>query len=208
MLPLHSCQSQMRLRAPVECKYWEPFCRTAAQGLLINVWLLPSAHPTVHSAYVSTKYLWPSWILLAKPSCIPVSCKCWKCVDKEQSEDFPVFRDYTLALLLLDNYGWFAIISCLWSIQVTSSHCVLVFSEGKCVSKAQKRDYEITQQSAQFSVILQASFLIVSPSAVEVGTWLFLQWNLLYCSMAREHLLHFEKIITKYTKSIVKYTKI
>lgn len=85
----------------------------------------------------------------------------------EQSEYYPFFRNYTLALVLLDNYGRFAIISCLLTVRVTGCHCVLVSTKQligeKCVSKAQKCGYEITQWSTRVHVSLQAVFFSSFP---------------------------------------------
>lgn len=112
----------------------------------------------------------------------PFFSRCPSCFCKRKEylwsslEYYPFFRNYTLALILLDNYGRFAVISCLLTIQVTGCHHMLVSCKSanqligeKCVSKAHKCGYEITQWSSWVHVNLQAVFFSSFP-------YLWLKW--------------------------------
>lgn len=93
----------------------------------------------------------------------------------EQSEYYPVFRNCTLALILLDNYGKFAIISCLLTLRVTSCHCVLVSCKATQWRETfpKHKNVAMKPHCKAFSPCGPASrfFLISWSPTAEVGAW-------------------------------------
>lgn len=149
----------------------------------------------------------------------------------DQSEYYPIYKLHTCpwdSWKLLDSYGKFAIISCHFTLQVTSCHCVLVSCETaqwrktflKHRSVAVKSHHEPLSPTVKHSLhgILQADFFLLPwPAAVEVGSWWCPFKGCLLCSQVcciavwqvqyKERLLCFEKLLCEYTTENFSYQK-
>lgn len=89
----------------------------------------------------------------------------------ELSEYSPLFRICILALILLDNYAKFAVISCLSTPRVISCHCVLISCEAAQWRETFPKHKNVPLKSYSAALSPQDPTSISQSPTIEVDSW-------------------------------------